>query len=71
MIMDSRSQSKFYRNFKLCIRERECPGRLDTVDRKAEAPSPVAEMILMAVLGGTIESRLVNLASLSSRCRLF
>ena len=53
------------------VLERECPGRLHTVDRKAEAPSPVAEVILMAVLGGTIDSRLVNLASLSSRCRLF
>ena len=51
--------------------ERECSGRLDTEERKAEAPSPVAERILMAPLGDTIESRFVNLALLSSRCRLF
>jgi len=51
--------------------ERECPGRLDTEERKAEALSPVAERILMALLGDTIDSRFVNLASLRSGYRLF
>ena len=53
------------------VLDRECPGRLHTDERKADAPSPVEDKIFMAFLGVTDDQRLISLASLSIRWSLF
>ena len=50
--------------------DKEWPGKLHTDERNTAAPCPVEERILMADLGVTTDTKLVNLASLYMRWSL-